>query len=204
MKNRFKFRAALQTLTQVCPPPGCKPYDAHSIIVTPFEIKENGYYIDLDVAQKTFENKYPNASFDDFIEKIIKQDYIKDIDCHLIMTKDFTNLMQTTTIFDATKFKNLSPEQQNEWLLNHTKEEWPGFEIFEGDVVELKYAKDIMDYGVVSFSRGGYTKGATHISSYQKNTTIVGNIYEGYPDKARHDVEYYFKYIAPKNPLMSR
>lgn len=105
--------------------------------------------------------------------------------------KDIIIPMQATGIYDATKFKNLSLEQQKKWLENNTKESWPGIEIYEGDVTALRYDKERTEYGVVSYYMGGYQKGGTALSSYQKLTTIVGNIYEGYPEKADYSVNFY-------------
>lgn len=105
--------------------------------------------------------------------------------------KDFLIPMQATGIYDATKFKNLSPEQQEKWLKYNTKESWPGIEIYEGDVTAVRYNKECAEYGVVSYYAGGYQKGGTALSSYQKNTTVVGNIFEGYPEKAQFAVDFY-------------
>ena len=105
--------------------------------------------------------------------------------------KDVIIPMQATGIFDATKFKNLSPEEQEKWLECHKKEDWLGIEIYEGDVTALRYDKERTEYGVVSYYRGGYQKSGTALSSYQKLTTVVGNLYEGYPEKAQWAVDFY-------------
>lgn len=49
-------------------------------------------------------------------------------------------LMQSTGLYDNTKFKNLSNEEQEEWLESgKITDEWQGREIFEGDIVEIIY-----------------------------------------------------------------
>ena len=110
-------------------------------------------------------------------------------------------IMEATNIFDATKFKDLPPLEQREWLETHTKEEWKGIEIYEGDVVSLRWSKDNTEYSVVSYSTrsAGYRKGYNDLSSYQKLTKIAGNIYEGYPEAAKSNVEYYQKVINDEN-----
>ena len=124
---------------------------------------------------------YPNpAQISVFIEACQKDKY-----------KDIIIPMQATGIYDATKFKNLSPEEQEKWLECHKKEDWPGIEIYEGDVTALRYYKERTEYGVVSYYRGGYQKSGTALSSYQKLTTVVGNLYEGYPEKAQWAVDFY-------------
>ncbi|PWL79674.1 hypothetical protein DBY21_02725 [Candidatus Gastranaerophilales bacterium] len=137
-----------------------------------------------------------------FINELKKQDYISDIQDNSVwvFTKDFTNIMQTTGVYEATKFKDLSPELQHEWLLAYKAEDWPGIEIFEGDVTQIKHGKDIYEYGVVHYSvnSAGYYRGSTSVGSYQKKTKVVGNIFEGYPDAARYDVDFYYRNIAGK------
>lgn len=89
MQDRFKFRAVLKTNDFV-------------ILVQPYYILEDSYFIDLNVVEIEFENKYPNDCFWDFIEEIKKQDYIQEIstDGDLIITGDFTNLIQCTGLKD--------------------------------------------------------------------------------------------------------
>ena len=110
-------------------------------------------------------------------------------------------IMEATGIFDNTKFKNLSPEQKNNWLKNNQEEDFKGIEIYEGDVVSLRYSKDNTEYSVVNYSTRSaqYCKGYNALSSYQKLTTIAGNLYEGYPETAKRDVEYYQKEISNEN-----
>ena len=106
-------------------------------------------------------------------------------------------IMEATGIYDNTKFKNLPPDKKEEFLKSHNEEDWNGTEIYEGDVVKVRFSKDISEYSVVSYSshNAQYWKGSNALSSYQKLTSVVGNLYEGYPDAAKRDVEYYKKYI---------
>ena len=109
--------------------------------------------------------------------------------------------MQSTGVYDSTKFKDLSPVLQQEWLQEHKAEDWPGIEIFEGDVTEIKYGKDHYSYGVVSYltCAAGYDRGGTPLGSYQKKTKVVGNIFEGYPDAAKYDVDFYFRNLKEED-----
>ena len=107
--------------------------------------------------------------------------------------KDTLVSMQATGIYDSTKFKNLSQEQKEKWLKNNKQEDWKGFEIYEGDITALRYDKTRTEYGVVSYYMGGYQKGGTALSSYQKLTTVVGNLYEGYPKEAQYMVDFYLE-----------
>lgn len=181
MQNRFNFRAALKT-------------ENFAIIVPVESVETHFYTMRLKSIKDIFEKKYPENSFDDFVNELNKQNYLNDIfkDAVWVFTKDFTNLMQSTGVYDSTKFKDLSPVLQQEWLQEHKAEDWPGIEIFEGDVTEIKYGKDHYSYGVVSYltCAAGYDRGGTSLGSYQKKTKVVGNIFEGYPDAAKYDVDF--------------
>ena len=49
-------------------------------------------------------------------------------------------LMQSTGLHDNTRFKDLSNEEQEEWLESgKTADEWQGKEIFQGTIVEIVY-----------------------------------------------------------------
>lgn len=85
MQDRFKFRTVLKT-------------DRFVIIVPTENVLENYYLINIDIAQKIFEAKYPNNSFfSEFFEIIIEQ---YSFYSNLLLTKDFTNLMQSTGLKD--------------------------------------------------------------------------------------------------------
>lgn len=89
MQDRFKFRAVLKT-------------DKFTILVKTFYILDSCYFIDINKAEVEFKCKYPDECFWDFIEEIEKQDYVQEVstDNDLIITKDFTNLVQCTGLKD--------------------------------------------------------------------------------------------------------
>ena len=67
-------------------------------------------------------------------------------------------LMQSTGLYDNTKFEDLSEEEQEEWLESgKTADEWQGREVFEGDIVEIIYDSEpfvgvvVYDLGEVDF-----------------------------------------------------
>lgn len=180
MSREYKFRAVLKT-------------DKFQIMVVPDSVRDTQYYIDIDEAERAFVEKYPKECFWDFIEEIEKQDYIQEVsvDCDIIITNSYKNLMQATGIYDNTKFKDLTEKQKTDWLKNNKAEDWHGIEIYEKDIVAVKFSKDVIDYGVVEYYQGEYTKGCCSLSSYQAKTKIVGNIYEAYPSEAQYTVQNY-------------
>ena len=63
-------------------------------------------------------------------------------------------LMQSTGIYDNTKFEDLSEKEQEEWLESgKTADEWKGWEIFEGNIVEIIYDEEPFT-GVVVYDLG--------------------------------------------------
>ena len=63
-------------------------------------------------------------------------------------------LMQSTGLYDNTKFEDLSEEEQEEWLESgKTADEWQGREVFEGDIVEIIYDSEPF-VGVVVYDLG--------------------------------------------------
>ena len=167
-----------------------------SVIVEPLTISNLGYTVNTQEILTKYIKKYPNDAkqdFDKFLQDFLCRYKIEKLQFNVISILGFNDLMQATGIYDATKFKNLSPEEQNQWLKKNTKESWPGFEIYEGDVTALRYDKNRTEYEVVSYSTfgAGYSKSGTALSSYKKLTTVVGNIYEGYPEEAKYAVNFY-------------
>lgn len=61
----------------------------------------------------------------------------------------------------------------------------------------INYGKGKFEYGVIVYlggvGGGEYSKGDASLGSYQKNTTIIGNIYEGNPKEPEHDVQRYLE-----------
>ena len=63
-------------------------------------------------------------------------------------------LMQSTGLHDDIKFKDLSEEDQKEWLESgKTADEWQGRDIFEGDIVKIIYDGEPF-IGVVVYDLG--------------------------------------------------
>ena len=76
--------------------------------------------------------------------------------------------MESTEIFDRTKFDELSIGEQKEWLEAGNKvEDWRGIEIFEGDIVQQyrviegygEYDTEIKLWEPFEVKRGNYTHG---------------------------------------------
>ena len=97
-------------------------------------------------------------------------------------------LMQSTGLHDNTKFKDLSNEEQEEWLESgKTADEWQGKEVFQGDIVEIIYDGESF-IGVVVYDLGETDFKATngnedYSNNFQYLTVgesieVIGNIYE--------------------------
>lgn len=89
MQDRFKFRTVLKT-------------DVHSIITEPYYILGNGYLLNIDEVQKTFEKKYPDDCFWEFLEEIEKQENCQEVstDSEIIIFDSFDGLIQCTGLKD--------------------------------------------------------------------------------------------------------
>ena len=80
------------------------------------------------------------------IEEVFQITYLGDNDIKVeaeclsgYVGSDFI-LMQSTGLHDNTKFKDLSEEEQEEWLESgKSADEWHGREIFEGDLIHYTY-----------------------------------------------------------------
>nr|DAI41208.1 MAG TPA: YopX protein [Caudoviricetes sp.] len=191
MQDRFKFRAVLKT-------------DKFTILVETFYILNSCYFIDINKAEVEFKCKYPDECFWDFIEEIEKQDYIQEIsiDGDLIITKDFTNLVQCTGLKDKNgklifegdiivipnqypfyDYKNKEDMKQD---LNSTKGEIKGESILNYvGVVEWIYSQWQYVYHCVNPSKQGISEGINRgLNDFgfdeTKNTCyeVIGNIYE--------------------------
>lgn len=97
-------------------------------------------------------------------------------------------LMQSTGLHDNTRFKDLSNEEQEEWLESgNIADEWQGREIFQGNIVEIVYDEEPFT-GVVVYDLGETDFKATngnedYGNNFQYLTVgesikVIGNIYQ--------------------------
>lgn len=156
MKDRFKFRAAMKT--------------GNLCIIVPIEAVFDTYYtVNTNVAKEIFDKKYPEKCFfSDFLEIVEKQEYISQysFDCDLLITKDFTNLLQCTGLKDNN-----------------------GKLIFEGDIVKIP--DDFSTYGLfagdtreIYYAFGGFrlkpkwdTKSRGNWLEDTAELEVIGNLY---------------------------
>ena len=97
-------------------------------------------------------------------------------------------LMQSTGIYDNTKFKDLSNEEQEEWLESgKTADEWQGREIFEGNIVEIIYDNEpfigivVYDLGETDFKATNGNEDYSNNFQYLtvgESIEVIGNIYQ--------------------------
>ena len=100
-------------------------------------------------------------------------------------------LMQSTGLYDSTKFEDLSEEEQEEWLESgKSADEWQGREIFEGDIVNKNttFRNPMTGSGTLTlnknfeviFINGMFTiEGSSMgIGKDLKCLTVVGDVYK--------------------------
>lgn len=174
----YRFRAGFKVNTK-------------SVICPVRSITDSGYTILYNSLKYGFCEKYPAKDFNEFLRAIYG--YVPEGYLPFLAFPGVQNLMQSVEIYDNTKYKELSQTEKDKY----TKDNWNGREIFEGDVCAVKFAKDIIEYGVVAYDngeRGGsYSKGGVAAGSYSKNTKVVGNIFEGYPKEADYAVKFFLE-----------
>lgn len=166
MQDRFKFRAVLKT-------------DKFTILVETFYILNSCYFIDINKAEVEFKCKYPDECFWDFIEEIEKQDYIQEIsiDGDLIITKDFTNLVQCTglkdkhgkLIYEGDIIKYFCPAEYCSDGVHKC------LECYSGENGSVHYDEDLAMYEYRSKSS---ECPLTDNINTEEDLEIIGNIYE--------------------------
>ena len=97
-------------------------------------------------------------------------------------------LMQSIGLYDNTKFKGLSEEEQVEWLESgKTVDEWQGREIFEGDIVKIIYDSEpftgvvVYDLGETDFkatnNREEYGNNFQYLT-VGESIKVIGNVHQ--------------------------
>lgn len=164
MQDRFKFRAVLKT-------------DRFTILIEPFYILSSCYFIDINKAEVEFKCKYPDECFWDFVEEIKKQYYIQEIsiDGDLIITKDFTNLVQSTGLKD----KNGKLIFEGD-IVKFAEYDWSDFAFkdWEQEITEIiwcgKHNYPAFDLNAHDFD----CNGLAYIFEEGWTIEVIGNIYE--------------------------
>ena len=100
-------------------------------------------------------------------------------------------LMQSTGMYDSTKFEELSEEEQEEWLESgKSADEWQGREIFEGDIVNKNttFRNPMTGSGTLTlnknfevvFINGMFTRDGSSmgLSKDLKYLTVIGNVHQ--------------------------
>lgn len=83
---------------------------------------------------------------------------------------------QFVGLYDCTNWKELTREEQKDFLKNKKQEDWKGREVFEGDIIKDKYG----NIGEVYYKHGTLYIGEKSGCFNEKtslNIKIIGNIY---------------------------
>lgn len=68
---------------------------------------------------------------------------LSNLNCYRVVPE---SIGQFTGLYDSTKWENLLEFEQQEWLKTHTKNEWKGKMIFEGDMLSYQGVAVTGDY----------------------------------------------------------
>lgn len=87
---------------------------------------------------------------------------------------------QFTGLYDTTKWESLSELEQQEWLKNHTKDEWNGRRIFEGDIVKFGKYCGYINYNHSSFcvKHDEINNPAIDLITIRSELKVIGNVHD--------------------------